>query len=385
MCSREKVIAQRAARPKKQRRTSNGKVDASESDDDGSDEEDDPGSGRGGVVQSDTGQRGGSMDTAATLAALGQVAQETMWTNGGLNGFMPGNPFSGTASGSLGQPLGQPLIAPTHEAIPLPQDMWDITTLVPSFDTSTSTISQLNDVPFFPDLTLPLGDSTNSPAAPDNADLDEMWKMLFSSRPPSVQPSPTVLSPDPFPPLPEINALTSVPDNALSSMGYIHHYLNVVLPLQFRMGKSMAIGALVAPLAFQKSEVLTSISSLAALHLSSQRNGTLGTEVPLTPYHTAFPTNVTGDTDAIIARTAHRDVIDRLRFISSENLASEDVIVPALFAVSYYLFMGGTSSQWREVIAMVQKCLFAALAASPDLTGEYSSYRSVERSRIDGS
>lgn len=370
---REKVIAQRATRPRKRRRTSKGKVEASEEseeDEEGDDEEEEGDEENTAQNALDNGQQVGQAQVES-FESLVQLGTDSTWTNGAIDPFATGiNPFDTDLSTTTADSNNIPV---------LPPEMWGINTLLPSLPTSNTTINATtNEVPFFPDLTLPMGDTTGSPPIPDNEQLEEMWKMLFSSQPPSQQPSPTILSPDPFPPLPETNVFTSVPDTALTNMGYIHHYLNVVLPLQFRTERLIQIGALVAPLAFQNAEVLTSMTSLAALHLASQRNGTMGTvmDVPTdtSPLAAFFPTNPAGDTDAIIARTAHRDVIDRLRFISSENLASDDVIVPALFAVSYYLFMGGTSSQWREVIAIVQKCLFAALAASPDLTGEYSTY-----------
>jgi hypothetical protein len=159
--------------------------------------------------------------------------------------------------------------------------------------------------------------------------------------------------------------------NVTSDFGYLHHYTNVILPLQFRTSRSLAVGDLVVPLAFKKVEVLTSISSLSALHLASKRSGLLTVNRPASAADSTYPTNVAGDNDAIVARSAHRDSIERLRFVDPFLLASEEVIFPALFAVSYTLFMGGVNAEWREVIAMCQKSLAAAIVASPDLTGDY--------------
>jgi hypothetical protein len=118
-----------------------------------------------------------------------------------------------------------------------------------------------------------------------------------------------------------------------------------------------------------RKEVLTSAASLAALHLVAQR-----TQKPLnlpTSWTAADEAidDGTGDNDTLIAKSAHRRSIERLRFISSEDLTSEDVIVSALFAISFHLFSGGTSREWREVMMTSQRCLSAALSASPELSG----------------
>jgi len=202
-------------------------------------------------------------------------------------------------------------------------------------------------------------------------EVDDMWNTLFNQGASSAAPSPTILSPDPYN-LPATN-IFDVSDGS-PHMAYLHHYLNVVMPLQFRTAKSAAIGELVLPLAFQRSEILTSISSLAALHLAQKRTGNFTDNTATIPAGGLFPAYISSDTDAVVARSSHRDSIERLRHVTAENLTAEDVIFPSLFAVSYYLFMGGTSTQWKEVIGMCQKCLFAALAASPDLTGEFSAF-----------
>jgi hypothetical protein len=370
------VEAKRTSRPKRQRRPS--KKDSA----DPGDESESSGEGlerRSESRDEEEEEEGGN----APHKLVGQGDMDALfWPTDGTEAIDPSVmlDLSQAALGIPGASTSVPSVLPMNAV-----DMW--------YSDTTAAIDPLaNDLINLPDLSSVMPFGQNGSTVPDG--IDDMWKMIFSNndaassalfssmtnQSPPHEPSPTVLSPDPFPPFPQNNILTTVPDTALSNMGYIHHFLNFVLPLQFRSANSLAIGAIVAPLAFQKSEILTSISSLAALHLASQRNGDLGTLAPVITFGQTLPSNVAGDTDAIIARTAHRDVIDRLRFISSENLASEDVIVPALFAVSYYLFMGGTSSQWREVTAVVQKCLFAALAASPDLTGDYSALnRSAEQ------
>ena len=174
-------------------------------------------------------------------------------------------------------------------------------------------------------------------------DLGDVWRILFGQQQPYV-PQPT-----------------AGPSTLIPGQNYLHHYLNVVMPLQYRFTGSMSIGDLVAPLAMSRSEVLTSVSSLAALHLSVKRNRTIDP--------TAFFETLGVDNDALVAVTSHRDAIERLRFISSSDFTAEDIIVSAMFAVSYHTFMGGTSKEWKEVLAISQRCLSAALASSPELTG----------------
>jgi hypothetical protein len=183
-------------------------------------------------------------------------------------------------------------------------------------------------------------------------DLDAVWRLLFSQPNGTQWQNPWFSTPSP-----SAGLTASLPNH-----NYLHHYLNVVLPLQYRFKGSLSIGELVAPLAQAKAEVLTSVSSLAALHMSVKRNRA----VDPTRFVTALGET---DDDARVAIASHRDSIERLRFISSDDFTSEDIILSAMFAVSYQTFMGGTSKEWKEVLAISQRCLSAALAGSPELTG----------------
>ena len=208
-------------------------------------------------------------------------------------------------------------------------------------------------------------------SASNSTETDDIWTSLFQTTNPHINPSPTILSPNPYS-LPATQVFD--PSDGSPHMAYLYHYLNVVMPLQFRATKSAAIGQLVLPLAFERSEILTSISSLAALHLAQERTGRFTDNTHSRALSDLYPGFVPSDADTVVALSSHRNSIENLRHVTKENLTAEVVVFPALFAVSYYLFMGGTSAQWREVIDMCQKSLFAVFAASPDLTGDFSGY-----------
>lgn len=142
---------------------------------------------------------------------------------------------------------------------------------------------------------------------------------------------------------------------------YLHHYLTIVLPLQYRF-KIKAMSECIAPLAMSDPEIFKSASCLAALHWSASKYRCL-------PSLPESPEGMSGDTEAIIAQTMHKNNLDRLRVTTSEKLTDEAVILPALFALSYYLFLGGTSHEWADILALARRCLAAAFAASPEVTG----------------
>jgi len=163
--------------------------------------------------------------------------------------------------------------------------------------------------------------------------------------------------PRPISSMPGVSISTAVPD-----LTYLHHYLNVVLPLQYRfVVKSFA--DLVAPLALSNPEILKSTSALAALHMASQKGRG----------HAKLPWGDEPDTERNFAMISHKETINRLRFISPAELTSEGVVLPALFALSYYLFSGGTARDWTEALAVSRRCLSAAFTASPEITGEVGS------------
>ncbi|ORX36937.1 fungal-specific transcription factor domain-domain-containing protein [Kockovaella imperatae] len=211
-----------------------------------------------------------------------------------------------------------------------------------------------------------------------DAAIQDMWKILFgpdTPPPPLPASSPIHQAPPPathseltfpltiFRPMPaaSVAPLMAASSSEIPDLGYLHHYLNVVLPLQYRFAfKSMA--ELVTPLAMSNPQVMSSTSSLAALHLSAQRTNT-----PFTMLTSETDASF-NDVDAIVALTSHKDATDRLNFLSSSDLTSEDVIVSALFAISFHLFCGGTSREWVDVLATARRCLASALASSPEVT-----------------
>lgn len=176
--------------------------------------------------------------------------------------------------------------------------------------------------------TVVLPNYTAGTSLPIERDLDEIWKVLFGhDNPFSIPHSFSV-------PLPG-SILDDSPDR------YLHHYLNIVLPMQFHR-KNMGLGDSVAHLAMTHPDILDAVSSLAALHMGAQRTRQL-----------CAPT----DNDVIYAQTTHRKTIDRLRMIAVEDFPTEQIIILAIFATSFQLFSGGTAKMWREAIAVCQRCL----------------------------
>lgn len=174
-----------------------------------------------------------------------------------------------------------------------------------------------------------------------------------------------LFSPPSGPVLPTHNSLPPELPFPVPDLTYLHHYLNVVLPLQYRF-VVRAMADLVAPLALSNPDVLKSTSSLAALHLAASK----AKRTPALPWETsagAGPRLEEGERN--VAMTMHRDTIERLRFVTPEELTTEGVVLPALFALSYYLFLGGTSRDWGDVLGISRRCLSAAFTASPEITG----------------
>lgn len=209
--------------------------------------------------------------------------------------------------------------------------------------------------------------------------FQDVWRVLFgdnSGFTPSPSPPPVgaqaqiqVFEPDPAADLTLLSVFSPSQFGAANNthVEYLYHYLNVVLPLQYRLG-SRQLTDLIGPLAMTRDNVLTSAASLAAQHLAVQR-----TKKPL-KLSSSWKDGpdlspVSEDNDTMVATSAHRQSIERLRFLSSDDLTSEDVIVSALFAISFHLFSGGTSREWQEVMATSQRCLSAALNGSPEITG----------------
>ncbi|WRT64835.1 uncharacterized protein IL334_001771 [Kwoniella shivajii] len=228
------------------------------------------------------------------------------------------------------------------------------------------------------------------PSIPSMNDMsmDALWGILFGPQPPPEMNNTTENTTNPITHDTPLFTLPS-PSPGLSpdttpNIVYLHHYLNVVLPIQYRiMGISISMGDFVAPLALQRTEVLTSVSSLAALHMVAQRTKRRPRNMsPIMPRISLFNeyegsatlTNIDDDedADAKVAAASHHKTMERLRFISPQDLTAEEIIVSVLFAVSYHLFCGGTSKHLKELLAILQRCLSAALYSSPELQGDAS-------------
>ena len=262
------------------------------------------------------------------------------------------------------------MMPPTN---PIPQELWAQPTQSP-WD-----MQPLQHIP--PDQSLAVSaitETTNEDGTTQDATFEDVWRILFGDNTgftPTPTPAPTAVpqgynEPDPRTDLPLLSVVSPSVYGAADNrhVEYLHHYLNVVLPLQYRFG-SRQLTDLIGPLAMTRKEVLTSAASLAALHLVAQRtHKPLNLPTSWTAADEAIDDG-TGDRDTLIAKSTHRRSIERLRFLSSEDLTSEDTIVSALFAISFHLFSGGTSREWREVMLTSQRCLSAALSASPELSG----------------
>lgn len=247
-------------------------------------------------------------------------------------------------------------------------------TPIPPLDPRSSADSTMNSVdslsfPFYasrsdPWISLPAS-ATNMAVVNANGfastiedneeDLGDLWASLFgqtfpaswgnvpSQHHPSLTPSPTQSTQtSPFFALPSPLAdlgLTPPPPPAQRNpkdLIYLNHYLKVVLPMQYRiMGISVLMGDFVAPLALYHPEVLASVSSLAALHLVSQRTKHRNRIFPTDPSINSPSIMTTGsgafrvgsaslteigDDEAIVATAAHQRSIERLRFLSPQEL-----------------------------------------------------------------
>lgn len=225
---------------------------------------------------------------------------------------------------------------------------------------------------------------------PEN-DVEDVWNLIFGYQPPpfslNAMSTPGFTMPLSFPPpsptsdqslislfAPPIsdplrlladhsNPTSSIDPNIhpTPDLTYLHHYLDVVLPLQYRfIIKSM--GDVIAPLAFSNPDIYKAATALAALHRSANR----AKDVPTLSW-SAEQTFEDGET--VLANTMHRETVERLRTVIPEQFTEEGVVLPLLFAMSYYLFLGGTSRHWTELLNLSRRCLSAALAASPEISG----------------
>ncbi|WVO16490.1 hypothetical protein L204_104167 [Cryptococcus depauperatus] len=239
-----------------------------------------------------------------------------------------------------------------------------------------------------------------------NSELDELWTSFVGNTCPvswDTIPTQSLLIQPPMQPSTYFHVSSPTTDLSLAlpqppsqrtpnDMNYLKHYLQVVMPVQYPVrGISLAMGDFIAPLALSDSSVLASISSLAALHLVSQRtkNRNRLFTVPPSSSRTTSASIITpasgtfrvgsgsiseiGDDEAIVATASHHRALKRLRFLSLKDLTQEEVIVSVLSAISYHIFSGGTSRHLKEILEINQKCLAAAIASSPELSQDESS------------
>ncbi|WVQ97982.1 hypothetical protein IAU59_005102 [Kwoniella sp. CBS 9459] len=209
--------------------------------------------------------------------------------------------------------------------------------------------------------------------------MDAIWSLLMGQGQTTARNSPrsAVSSPvSPFLTIPSPTAtaiLTSAATPTPSpSLAYLQYFLSVVLPLQYRViTVSIEMADLVTPLALSRKEVLHSVSALAALHMAAKR--TRKRLAPSSPRITLIdgdsPGELTSDNDADVrfATTSHRKTLERLRFMSPNDLTAEEIVISVLFSISYHLFSGGTSKHLNELLGILRRCLSAALLSSPEV------------------
>lgn len=149
------------------------------------------------------------------------------------------------------------------------------------------------------------------------------------------------------------------------NLTYLSHYLEAVVPLQYRLiARDMT--NLIAQVASTHATVLAAASSLAALHLVTQRRKTM---VPKTLPIIGAPLLEQwsiSDSDARLALNLHATSLQSLKVVPATELTAEGRIISALFAMSFILFCGGTSKEWAGLYHTIQRCLAAALASSPE-------------------
>lgn len=186
---------------------------------------------------------------------------------------------------------------------------------------------------------------------------DTWWSSLMSFAQPQ-QPSPSLSAVD-------------LADTPMKKASYLHHYLNSVLPLQYRF-YGASIADFIAQMAFSRPHVLDSVCSLSALHIFATRNQRIN--CGFGEINQARDGNVMTledisieDEDLIMAKQSHFTVSNRLQYLSGADLISEDIILTSLFTISFYLFQGGTSTSWIPALATSRRCLSAALNCSPEL------------------
>ncbi|WWC71791.1 uncharacterized protein I206_105750 [Kwoniella pini CBS 10737] len=224
--------------------------------------------------------------------------------------------------------------------------------------------SQYNHLPSST-ATLPSIETPLEPYVPDSAIssplIDPDILTLLGLVPPS---KPSALQPDlHFPLCPQLpNTLWFPYPSAFETidgtqdMRYFHHYLTVILPLQYRFD-NQPMSDLVAPVALQNPRVLQALSAIAALHMSHKKRpqAVPKGDIPW-EYSHLYP-----NTDDVFARNIIQSTVRELKSIPAAELGTDGSILAALSANSFNLFDGGENKSWTETADLCRRCLAAVL------------------------
>ncbi|KAK6909197.1 hypothetical protein I203_103214 [Kwoniella mangroviensis CBS 8507] len=219
--------------------------------------------------------------------------------------------------------------------------------------------------------------------------LEDLWIYLLNCQPDILS---NLVSPSPIPP----RSLSKSPSPD-SVDRYFHHYLNVVLPLQFRFTMKSSAAHLLAPLAMRDDTVMNGLKALAALHLSVYRNqntkrnaennyqdqihggegdvlyGALveqeaeSTIPQIVEEEGQGEEEEEGENDKEVAERSFDKTIKSLRSPTSNPNETDGLLVSSISAISYVIFRGGIASEWVEALRIARKYLWGALRDSPEL------------------
>ncbi|WVW86445.1 hypothetical protein I302_108493 [Kwoniella bestiolae CBS 10118] len=212
---------------------------------------------------------------------------------------------------------------------------------------------------------------------PDSS-LEDLWIYLLNSQPDILS---NLVSPSPIP----HRSLRQSPAPH-SAERYFNHYMNVVLPLQFKF-VGTSIMDLLASLAMRDGMVMEGLKALGALHLSVYRkkrkkDGKGRSEEDRFIEIETDHGNEEGDDGDVASRSFDR-TIQTLRSRTTkpssdgvqpqpQSLADAEahfdgLLVSSIAPISYIIFSGGISPQWVESLDIARKYLFRALRDSPEL------------------
>ncbi|WVQ66777.1 uncharacterized protein L199_004968 [Kwoniella botswanensis] len=211
--------------------------------------------------------------------------------------------------------------------------------------------------------------------------LEDLWIYLLNCQPDILS---NLLSPSPIPP----RSLSKSPSPD-SVDRYFHHYLNVVLPLQFRFTMKSSAADLLAPLAMRDDTVMNGLKALAALHLSVYKNKdktrndknkdsrgegvvwddivAVDDEEELRTLRIQEDEGEEGEKDKEVAERSFDKTIKSLRSPTSDPNETDGLLVSSISAISYVIFSGGIASEWVEALRIARKYLWGALRDSPEL------------------